>query len=128
MDRRRAAPDGLVPMMGLRTTVHTSGPIRRFWNQRKCRNSFDNSELGTKSEAIGQTEETRRMSIFCEEMAPSRAVPWSSRVNPSCNPHPRGTDKFYMMAAYPKSERDDLSTEQRRRILAALESIKKPRS
>jgi hypothetical protein len=30
-----------------------------------------------------------------------------------------------MMAAYPKSERDDLSTEQRRRILAALESIKK---
>jgi len=37
-----------------------------------------------------------------------------------------GTDRFYMMAAYPKSERDDLSTEQRRRILAALESIKKP--
>ena len=36
-----------------------------------------------------------------------------------------GTDRFYMMAAYPKSERDDLSTEQRRRILAALESIKK---
>jgi hypothetical protein len=36
-----------------------------------------------------------------------------------------GTDLFYMMAAYPKSERDDLSTEQRRRILAALESIKK---
>ena len=36
-----------------------------------------------------------------------------------------GTDKFYMMAAYPKSERDDLSTGQRRRILAALESIKK---
>jgi hypothetical protein len=35
-----------------------------------------------------------------------------------------GTDRFYMMAAYPKSERDDLSTEQRRRILAALESIK----
>ena len=29
-----------------------------------------------------------------------------------------GTDRFYMMAAYPKSERDDLSTEQRRRILA----------
>jgi hypothetical protein len=28
------------------------------------------------------------------------------------------------MAAYPKSERDDLSTEQRRRILATLESIK----
>jgi hypothetical protein len=36
-----------------------------------------------------------------------------------------GMDRFYMMAAYPKSERDDLSTEQRRRILAALESIKK---
>jgi len=39
-----------------------------------------------------------------------------------------GTDRFYMMAAYPKSERDDLSMEQRRRILAALESIKKPGS
>jgi hypothetical protein len=39
-----------------------------------------------------------------------------------------GVDRFYMMAAYPKSERDDLSTEQRRRILAALESIKKPGS
>jgi len=37
-----------------------------------------------------------------------------------------GTDRFYMMAAYPKSERDDLSTDQRRRILAALESIKTP--
>ena len=36
-----------------------------------------------------------------------------------------GTDRFYMMAAYPKSERDDLSPEQRNRILAALESIKK---
>lgn len=36
-----------------------------------------------------------------------------------------GTDRFYMMAAYPKSERDDLSTEQRHRILAALESIRK---
>ena len=35
-----------------------------------------------------------------------------------------GTDRFYMMAAYPKSERDDLSIDQRRRILAALESIK----
>jgi len=35
-----------------------------------------------------------------------------------------GTDLFYMMAAYPKSERDDLSNEQRQRILAALESIK----
>src|SRR3974390_1641328 len=36
-----------------------------------------------------------------------------------------GTDRFYMMAAYPKSERDDLSIDQRRRILTALESIKK---
>ena len=36
-----------------------------------------------------------------------------------------GTDRFYMMAAYPKGEQDDLSTEQRRRILVALESIKK---
>ena len=36
-----------------------------------------------------------------------------------------GSDRFYMMAAYPKSERDDLSTEQRCRILVALESIKK---
>ena len=35
-----------------------------------------------------------------------------------------GTDIFYMMAAYGKNERDDLSIEQRRRILAALESIK----
>jgi hypothetical protein len=41
---------------------------------------------------------------------------------------PIGTDRFYMMAAYSKSERDDLSTDQRRRILAALESIKKPGS
>ncbi len=39
-----------------------------------------------------------------------------------------GSDRFYMMTAYPKSERDDLSTEQRRRILQALESIKKPGS
>ena len=31
-------------------------------------------------------------------------------------------------AAYPKSERDDLSTEQRCRILVALENIKKPGS
>ena len=37
-----------------------------------------------------------------------------------------GTDRFYMMAAYPKNQRDDLSPEQRNRILAALESIKKP--
>lgn len=39
-----------------------------------------------------------------------------------------GTDRFYMMAAYSKSERVDLSTDQRRRILAALGSIKKPGS
>jgi len=37
-----------------------------------------------------------------------------------------GKDTFFMMAAYPKNERDDLSPEQRRRILAALESIKRP--
>jgi hypothetical protein len=37
-----------------------------------------------------------------------------------------GSDRFYRMAAYPKSERDDLSVEQRRRILLALERIKKP--
>jgi hypothetical protein len=37
---------------------------------------------------------------------------------------PIGTDTFYMMAAYGKNEQDDLSTEQRRRILAALESIR----
>lgn len=36
-----------------------------------------------------------------------------------------GTDRFYMMAAYRKSERDDLSAEQRHRILAALEGIQK---
>jgi hypothetical protein len=36
---------------------------------------------------------------------------------------PVGTDTFYMMAAYRKSDQDDLSTKQRRRILAALESI-----
>lgn len=39
-----------------------------------------------------------------------------------------GSDRFYMMAAYPKSERDDLSTEQRQRILLVLESIKRPGS
>ena len=31
---------------------------------------------------------------------------------------------LFMMTAYPKSERDDLSPDQRRAILAALESIK----
>jgi hypothetical protein len=40
---------------------------------------------------------------------------------------PLGTDSFYMMAAYAKNEQDDLSTEQRRRILKVLESIKKVR-
>lgn len=39
-----------------------------------------------------------------------------------------GSDRFYMMAADPKSERDDLSTEQRWRILQTLESIKRPGS
>ncbi len=34
-----------------------------------------------------------------------------------------GTDRFYMMAAYPKSELDDLSIEQCRRIWAALEGV-----
>ncbi len=33
-----------------------------------------------------------------------------------------------MMAAYPKSERDELSMEQGQQILAALERIKKPGS
>ena len=40
---------------------------------------------------------------------------------------PLGTDAFYMMAAYAKNEQDDLSIEQRRRILSALETIKKVR-
>jgi hypothetical protein len=40
---------------------------------------------------------------------------------------PIGTDAFYMMAAYAKNEQDDLSTEQRKRILRALETIKKVR-
>jgi hypothetical protein len=31
---------------------------------------------------------------------------------------------LFMMTAYPKSERDDLSPDQRRAILAALASIK----
>ena len=35
-----------------------------------------------------------------------------------------GTDTFYMLAAYAKNERDDLSDDQRRHILKALESIK----
>src|SRR5258705_13270531 len=37
-----------------------------------------------------------------------------------------GTARFDRMGAYPKRERDDLSTEQPRGILAALESIKNP--
>jgi hypothetical protein len=40
---------------------------------------------------------------------------------------PIGTDAFYMLAAYAKSEQDHLSTEQRKRILRALETIKKVR-
>jgi hypothetical protein len=40
---------------------------------------------------------------------------------------PIGTDAFYMMAAYAKNEQDDLSTEQRRRILAVIETIRKAR-
>jgi hypothetical protein len=40
---------------------------------------------------------------------------------------PIGTDAFYMMAACAKNEQDDLSTEQRKRILTALDSIKKLR-
>jgi hypothetical protein len=38
-----------------------------------------------------------------------------------------GTDSFYMLAVYAKNEHDDLSTEQRKRILRALETIKKVR-
>src|SRR5262249_39163032 len=38
-----------------------------------------------------------------------------------------GTDAFYMMAAYSKAEQDDLSNEQRKRILTTLETIKKVR-
>jgi hypothetical protein len=37
---------------------------------------------------------------------------------------PIGTDSFYMLAAYAKNEQDDLSTEQRKRILRALETTK----
>ena len=33
-------------------------------------------------------------------------------------------DRLYMMTAYAKNERDDLSTAQRRAIIEALESIK----
>ena len=33
-------------------------------------------------------------------------------------------DRLFMMTAYPKNERDDLSPDQRRAILAAIESIK----
>ena len=40
---------------------------------------------------------------------------------------PIGTDAFYMMAAYGKNEQDDLSNDQRERILATLETIKKAR-
>lgn len=40
---------------------------------------------------------------------------------------PLGTDAFYMMLAYAKNQQDDLSDEQRKRILKALETIKKVR-
>jgi anti-sigma factor RsiW len=33
-------------------------------------------------------------------------------------------DRLFMMTAYPKNERDDLSSAQRKAILAAIESIK----
>jgi hypothetical protein len=33
-------------------------------------------------------------------------------------------DRLFMMTAYPKNERDDLSQDQRRAILRAIESIK----
>ena len=33
-------------------------------------------------------------------------------------------DRLFMMTAYPKNERDDLSPDQRRAILAAVEGIK----
>jgi hypothetical protein len=36
--------------------------------------------------------------------------------------------RLYMMTAYPKNEQDDLSTEQRRAIIEALESIKGKKS
>jgi hypothetical protein len=37
-------------------------------------------------------------------------------------------DRLYMMTAYAKNERDDLSADQRKAIVAALESIKGKRS
>jgi hypothetical protein len=37
-------------------------------------------------------------------------------------------DRIYMMTAYAKNERDDLSEDQRRAIIAALESIKSRKS
>ena len=33
-------------------------------------------------------------------------------------------DRLFMMTAYPKNERDDLSADQRKAILAAIESVK----
>jgi len=36
-------------------------------------------------------------------------------------------DRLFMMTAYPKSERDDLSPEQRKAILVAIASIKQGR-
>jgi hypothetical protein len=37
------------------------------------------------------------------------------------------TDHLFMMTAYAKNERDDLSPDQRKAILAAIESIKRNR-
>jgi hypothetical protein len=37
-------------------------------------------------------------------------------------------DRLFMLTAYPKNERDDLSPDQRKAILAAIESIKGDRS
>jgi hypothetical protein len=34
------------------------------------------------------------------------------------------TDRLFMMTAYPKNERDDLSSDQRKAILAAIESVR----
>ena len=41
---------------------------------------------------------------------------------------PIGTDAFHMLAAYSKNEQDDLTNEQRKHILAALETIRKVRA
>ena len=41
---------------------------------------------------------------------------------------PIGTDAFHMLAAYSKSEQGDLTNEQRKHILATLETIRKVRA